>query len=142
MHEVEAHGARIPALGFGTWQLSGDVARSMVETALEIGYRHIDTAQMYGNEAEVGDAIRESGVPRDEIFLTTKVWPDKFRKGDLPALGRGEPSHVWASPSSTSSCCTGPTRRCRSSETMGALDEVRRARAGPSMWGSATSRPG
>jgi len=79
MKIVEAHGARIPALGFGTWQLAGDTARRMVMTALEIGYRHIDTAQMYGNEAEVGQGIRESGLARDDIFLTTKIWPDQFK---------------------------------------------------------------
>jgi 2,5-diketo-D-gluconate reductase B len=80
---VEAHGARIPGLGLGTWQLDGSAARRMVGYALEIGYRHIDTAQMYGNETEVGAAIASSGVPRDEIWLTTKIWPDNFRDGAL-----------------------------------------------------------
>jgi diketogulonate reductase-like aldo/keto reductase len=80
---VEAHGARIPALGLGTFRLEGDIARRMVGYALEIGYRHIDTAQMYGNEAEVGAAIASSGVPRDAIWLTTKIWPDNFRDGAL-----------------------------------------------------------
>ena len=83
MQYVEAHGVRIPALGFGTFRLDGAVARRMVGYALEIGYRHIDTAQMYGNEAEVGEAIKASGVPRDEIWLTTKIWPDNFRDGEL-----------------------------------------------------------
>lgn len=83
MHMVECHGASIPALGFGTWELRESQARRMVEAALEIGYRHIDTAQMYGNEAEVGAALRASGLPRDEIFVTTKVWPDRFREGDF-----------------------------------------------------------
>ena len=63
MIHVEAQGARIPALGLGTWQLSGDVARRMVGYALDIGYCHIDTAQMYGNEAEVARAIARSPVP-------------------------------------------------------------------------------
>ena len=75
--------ARIPALGFGTFRLDGSVARRMVGHALMVGYRHIDTAQMYGNEAEVGAAIASSGVPRDEIWLTTKIWPDNFRDGAL-----------------------------------------------------------
>jgi 2,5-diketo-D-gluconate reductase B len=83
MIHVEAHGARIPALGLGTWQLEGSIARRMVGYALEIGYRHIDTAQMYGNEGEVGAAIASSGVARDEIWLTTKIWPDNFRDGAL-----------------------------------------------------------
>jgi len=73
----------MPALGFGTWQLDGGVARPLVEQALETGYRHIDTAQIYRNEADVGAAIAASGVPRDEIFLTTKVWIDHFAEGDL-----------------------------------------------------------
>jgi len=65
----------IPILGFGTWQLSGDSARESVRTALEIGYRHLDTATWYDNETEVGVAIRESGIPREEIFVTTKLPP-------------------------------------------------------------------
>jgi diketogulonate reductase-like aldo/keto reductase len=81
MLEVRCNGASIPALGFGTWELRGSQARQMVETALGIGYRHIDTAQMYGNEAEVGAALRASGLPRAELFVTTKVWPDRFRDG-------------------------------------------------------------
>ena len=83
MIHVETHGVRIPAIGLGTWQLNGDVARRMVGYALEIGYRHIDTAQMYGNESEVGQAIARSAVPRDDIWLTTKIWPDNFRAGAL-----------------------------------------------------------
>ena len=83
MQYVEAQGVRIPALGFGTFRLEGALARRMVGYALEIGYRHIDTAQMYGNEAEVGQAIAASAVPRDEIWLTTKIWPDNFRDGEL-----------------------------------------------------------
>ena len=80
MQFVEAAGARIPALGFGTWRLSGDTCRSMVGRAFEIGYRHIDTAQMYDNEAEVGAALRASDLPREEVFLTTKISPDDFAK--------------------------------------------------------------
>ncbi|WP_168015466.1 2,5-didehydrogluconate reductase DkgB [Halomonas salinarum] len=66
----------MPNPGLGTFRLKGDTLKSAVTTALELGYRHIDTAQMYGNEAEVGQAIADSQVPRDEIFLTTKVWYD------------------------------------------------------------------
>ncbi|MEQ7105515.1 aldo/keto reductase [Enterococcus gallinarum] len=65
----------IPELGFGTWQTpNGDVAVSAVKKALEVGYRHIDTAQGYKNEDSVGQAIKESGIPREEIVLTTKLW--------------------------------------------------------------------
>ncbi|SNB52425.1 Aldo/keto reductase [Arboricoccus pini] len=83
MHLVQANGARIPALGFGTWELKGADAERMVSAALDIGYRHIDTAQYYGNEVEVGRAVRNSGLPRAEVFVTTKIWPDRFREGDF-----------------------------------------------------------
>jgi 2,5-diketo-D-gluconate reductase B len=67
----------VPAIGFGTWLVEGDDARDGVRDALEIGYRQIDTARAYGNEREVGRGLAESGVPRDEIFLTTKVPHDE-----------------------------------------------------------------
>ena len=75
---VEAHGARIPALGFGTWELEGRTAEEATADALAAGYRHVDTAQIYGNEAEVGRALERSDVPREAVFLTTKIWPDDF----------------------------------------------------------------
>lgn len=71
---VDVGGEGIPALGFGTWQLQGEACTEAVADALDLGYRHIDTAEAYGNEEEVGRGIRRSGVDRDEIFLTTKVW--------------------------------------------------------------------
>ena len=79
MLEIEVQGQRVPALGFGTWQLSGAEAREATRDALEIGYRQIDTAQAYGNEDEVGKAIAESGVAREDIFLTTKIVRDTLR---------------------------------------------------------------
>jgi 2,5-diketo-D-gluconate reductase B len=75
--------AIIPVLGFGTAGLVGDDARRMVLHALNVGYRHIDTAQVYNNENEIGAAIRASSVSREEIFLTTKVWIDRFKEGEL-----------------------------------------------------------
>ncbi len=75
---VSANGARIPALGFGTFRLPGPDTLRMVPAALKLGFRHIDTAQIYGNEAEVGAGILASGVNRADIFLTTKVWVDRF----------------------------------------------------------------
>lgn len=75
---LTASGVQIPLLGFGTWQLEPVDARRMVAEALRIGYRHIDTAWIYHNEAAVGDGIRDSGVPRDELFLTTKIWVEHF----------------------------------------------------------------
>jgi diketogulonate reductase-like aldo/keto reductase len=88
MHKVEANGAAIPALGFGTWQLQGGQAQRMVEAALEIGYRHIDTAQKYGNEAEVGAALAASGLRRNQVFVTTKIWPDHARQGVFQRAAR------------------------------------------------------
>lgn len=76
-------GTAVPALGFGTWQLSGEACRRAVEDALAIGYRHIDTAQMYRNEEHVGQALRNADVPRSEIFLTTKIWRDNLRPDDV-----------------------------------------------------------
>jgi diketogulonate reductase-like aldo/keto reductase len=73
----------IPALGFGTWQLDNGTAQPLVEQALEIGYRHIDTAQIYRNERDVGAGVAASGIKRDDVFLTTKVWIDHFADGDL-----------------------------------------------------------
>lgn len=83
MRFVEANGARIPAIGLGTWELSGRDCARVVEQALKLGYRHIDTAQVYENEREVGDGVRASGVRRDEIFLTTKIWTTHFAPNDL-----------------------------------------------------------
>ncbi|MEK1886718.1 MAG: aldo/keto reductase [Phyllobacterium sp.] len=79
MFNVNANGAEIPAIGFGTFRMPGNDVLRMVPAALKLGYRHVDTAQIYGNEAEVGEAIASSGVARGEIFLTTKVWVDKYR---------------------------------------------------------------
>jgi diketogulonate reductase-like aldo/keto reductase len=83
MQFVEAGGARIPAIGLGTWELRGRTCARVVEQALRLGYRHIDTAQIYENESEVGDGLRASGVLRDEVFVTTKVWTTHFAPNDL-----------------------------------------------------------
>jgi 2,5-diketo-D-gluconate reductase B len=74
MQAIEANGARIPLIGLGTWELRGRTSVRMVEEALRLGYRHIDTAAMYDNERAVGEGLRASGVKRDEVFITTKVW--------------------------------------------------------------------
>jgi len=75
---VEAKGARIPLLGLGTWDLRGRVCARVVEQAVRLGYRHIDTAEMYENEREVGEGLRASGVRRDDVFITTKIWPTHY----------------------------------------------------------------
>jgi len=83
MQFVEANGARIPAIGLGTWELRGRTCARLVEQAVRLGYRHIDTAQVYDNEREVGDGLRASGVRRDDVFVTTKVWTTHFAPHDL-----------------------------------------------------------
>ena len=83
MEVIQSHGARIPALGFGTMTLKEDLCVELVEAALHLGYRHLDTAQMYGNEREVGSGIRGAGLKREEIFLTTKVWFTRLAPGDF-----------------------------------------------------------
>ena len=83
MHHVDANGANIPAIGLGTWTLKGEAATRLVAGAIRSGYRHVDTATMYDNEEAVGAGLRASGVSRDEIFLTTKVWPSDIADGDL-----------------------------------------------------------
>ncbi|MDC0662715.1 2,5-didehydrogluconate reductase DkgB [Marinobacter sp. SS21] len=99
----------LPPIGIGTFRLTGDIARDAVKIALSLGYRHIDTAQMYQNEAEVGDGITSSGIPRREIFITTKIWHDNLHRSKLmhslkQSLQRLKTDHVdlalvhWPSP--------------------------------------------
>jgi 2,5-diketo-D-gluconate reductase B len=99
MQFVEANGARIPVIGLGTWELRGRTCARAVEQALRLGYRHIDTAEMYDNEREVGEGLRASGVKRDDVFITTKVWPAHFAPRELEraakeSLARLRLSHV------------------------------------------------
>src|SRR5215470_15760152 len=83
MQVVEANDARIPLLGLGTWDLRGRTCARVVEQALRLGYRHIDTAEMYDNERDVGEGLRASGVDRNEVFVVTKVWPSHFAPREL-----------------------------------------------------------
>ncbi len=77
------NGLSIPAIGFGTWKLKGRSCFDAVKSAIEYGYTHIDTADVYGNHTEVGRGISDSGINRKDLFLTTKVWRDDLRKDDL-----------------------------------------------------------
>lgn len=110
MQFVEANGARIPQVGLGTWELRGAACTALVKEALGIGYRHIDTAEMYENEAAVGAGIHASGVARGDIFITTKVWYTHFEPAALmvaakESLARLKLDHVdllllhWPNPS-------------------------------------------
>jgi 2,5-diketo-D-gluconate reductase B len=99
MQFVEANGARIPVIGLGTWELRGRTCARAVEQALRLGYRHIDTAEMYDNEREVGEGLRASGIKRDDVFITTKIWPAHFAPRELEraakeSLARLRLSHV------------------------------------------------
>ena len=86
MHATTQHTA-IPEIGLGTFRLQGQVVIDSVTTGLDVGYRHIDTAQIYGNEAEVGKAIAASAVPRDALFVTTKIWIENLQRDKLiPSL--------------------------------------------------------
>ena len=122
---VEAHGARIPLIGLGTWNLRGSTCVRMVEQALRLGYRHVDTAEMYDNEREVGEGLRASGLARGEVFITTKIWPSHFAPRELEraakeSLTRLQLAEVdllllhWPNPQI-------PLR-----ETLGALSKVKR----------------
>lgn len=113
MDDIEAQGANIPVLGLGTWMMEGETCAAAVRIGLELGYRHLDTASLYGNEEDVGDGMRDSGVGRQEIFLATKVWhehlepkrlvksvDDSLRKlrtdyVDLMYIHWPSPDHPW-----------------------------------------------
>jgi diketogulonate reductase-like aldo/keto reductase len=85
---VEANGAKIPLLGLGTWELRGRISARVVEQALRLGYRHLDTAEIYDNEREVGEGLRASGVRRGELFVTTKIWPTHFAPREFERAAR------------------------------------------------------
>jgi 2,5-diketo-D-gluconate reductase B len=106
---LEASGMRMPRIGLGTWPMKGAECQRAVESALSLGYRHVDTAEMYGNEDAVGAGIAASGLPRGDIFLTTKIWNDKpngaaIRRAFDGSLKRLATPHVdlllihWPSP--------------------------------------------
>ncbi len=122
---VAAHGADIPLVGLGTWELRGRACARIVEQALRLGYRHIDTAEIYDNERDVGEGVRASGVRRGEVFVTTKIWPAHFAPRELEraareSLARLRLSHVdllllhWPNP------------QIPLAETIGALCKVKR----------------
>jgi diketogulonate reductase-like aldo/keto reductase len=124
MFDQQTHGLGIPALGFGTFELTGRSAVAAVGHALAVGYRHLDTAAMYGNEAEVGEALAASGVPRDQVWLTTKVWPDDFRDGALQRAAEASVQKLGTEPDLL--LLHWPSRRVPLEETIGALNEARR----------------
>ena len=109
MEMITSHGLRMPKLGLGTWRMKGDQCREAVERAFSLGYRHIDTAEMYDNEEEVGSALAGARLPRADIHVTTKVWhsnlaPDAMRRAMEASLRKLQTDYVdlymihWPSP--------------------------------------------
>src|ERR1700724_263726 len=99
MEYLQTQGISLPRLGLGTFRMQGDVCRAAVESALGLGYRHIDTAEMYGNEDAIGPAIAASGVARQDLHVTTKVWnenlaPDAIRRAFDPSLKKLRLDHI------------------------------------------------
>jgi diketogulonate reductase-like aldo/keto reductase len=122
---VEAHGARIPLIGLGTWDLRGRACARTVEQALRLGYRHIDTAEMYDNEREVGEGLRRSGVTRDEVLVTTKVWPSHFGARELERAAKDSLARLQL-PDVDLLLLHWPNPQIPLSETIPALCKVRR----------------
>lgn len=125
MNSVEANGARIPLIGLGTWELNGRPCVRIVEEALRLGYRHIDTAAMYENEREVGEGLRASGVPRDQVFITTKVWTSDFAPRDLERSAKASLSKLKLSEVDLL-LLHWPSKTVPLADTIGALCKVRR----------------
>jgi 2,5-diketo-D-gluconate reductase B len=125
LHAVEAHGARIPLIGLGTWELRGRTCARIVEQALGLGYRHVDTAALYDNEREVGEGLRASGIKRDEVFITTKVWPSDFAPRDLERSAEDSLARLRL-PDVDLLLLHWPNPRIPLSETLGALCKVKR----------------
>src|SRR5579863_3051148 len=122
---IEANGASIPLVGLGTWELRGRACARAVEQALRLGYRHIDTAEMYDNERDVGDGIRASGVKRNELFITTKIWPTHFAPRALERAARDCLVRLRLSEVDLM-VLHWPNPQIPLSETLGALDKVKR----------------
>jgi 2,5-diketo-D-gluconate reductase B len=99
MEHLHTQGISLPRLGLGTYRMQGDVCRAAVESALALGYRHVDTAEMYGNEDAIGAAIAAAGVAREDLHVTTKVWnenlaPDAIRRAFDTSLKKLRLDHV------------------------------------------------
>ena len=99
MENLETQGISMPKLGLGTFRMQGDACRAAVESALSLGYRHIDTAEMYSNEEPIGAAIAAAGIPRGDLHVTTKVWhenlaPDAIRRAFDASLNKLRLDHV------------------------------------------------
>jgi diketogulonate reductase-like aldo/keto reductase len=124
MQTVTAGGARIPIVGLGTWTLKGKDCARLVEQAIAAGYRHIDTAQLYDNETEVGEGIRASGL-RDQVFLTTKVRPENLHAKDLERTARESVARLGVDQVDLL-LIHWPNAQIPLAETIGALNKVKK----------------
>ena len=120
---VDAGSASIPALGFGTARMTGDECREAVEQALEVGYRHVDTAQLYENESAVGDAIEASDVPREDVFVVTKVHRKNAASDDVLESTRESLDRLGLSAVDLL-LLHAPSSRAPLSETLSAMNEL------------------
>ena len=125
MEFVEAHGARIPIVGFGTMRLKEDAGVQAILSAIRAGYRHLDTAAYYGNEKEVGDAIKASGAPREQIFLTTKVRDNNLKADDF-ARSLDNSLKLLDLPSVDLLLIHWPNPNVPAAESIGALNKAKR----------------
>jgi 2,5-diketo-D-gluconate reductase B len=125
MSAVTAQNAVIPAIGLGTWQLRGRLCARIVEQALRLGYRHIDTAEMYDNEREVGAGLHASGRRREDVFVTTKVWPTHFAPPELERAAKDSLTRLRLSEVDLL-LLHWPSPKIPLAETIGALCNVKR----------------
>jgi 2,5-diketo-D-gluconate reductase B len=126
MPAVRAQNPIIPAVGLGTWQLRGRLCARIVEQALRLGYRHIDTAEMYDNEREVGEGLRASGRRREDAFVTTKVWPTHFAPPELERAAKDSLTRLRLSEVDLL-LLHWPSPKIPLAETIGVLCNVKRA---------------
>ncbi|MFB6310032.1 MAG: aldo/keto reductase [Salinirussus sp.] len=123
MKTVEVGGTAIPVLGLGTWQNTGPQCAETVQTALELGYRHLDTAQAYENEQQVGAGLSAASVSRGEVFLTTKVWRSNLRHDDVHSSVRRSLERLQVDAVDLL-LIHWPHPRVPMAETLGAMDEL------------------
>ena len=125
MQLVEAHGARIPIVGFGSMRLKEAAGAQAIESAIRLGYRHIDTAAFYGNEGEVGQAIKAAGVPRQDLFITTKVRDNNLKADDF-ARSLDQSLKLLDLPAVDLLLIHWPNPNVPMSESIGALNKAKR----------------
>ncbi|MFB6166149.1 MAG: aldo/keto reductase [Haloarculaceae archaeon] len=126
MKWVRAGGVRLPAIGLGTYGLAGEAGTETVERALELGYRHVDTAEHYGNEAAIGAALAAADVPREAVFVSTKVWRTNLGRADLLSAARASAERLGVECIDLLSIHA-PNRSIPIDETVGAMNELQAA---------------